>query len=82
MLKLEKIELEIQRTKEKIADQQDKLKTLEAQKFELENLEIAQLVRSVNMTPSELAALIQMSRNRQAMPAVIEKKEETDHENN
>ena len=80
-MKLEKINLEIQRAKEKIAEQQEKVKTLEAQKFELENLEIAQLVRSVNMTPTELAALIQASRGRQATPITTESKEDTHHEN-
>lgn len=79
-MKLQKIELEIQKVREKIAEQQDKLKTLEAQKFEMENLEIAQLVRSVSMTPAELAALIQRSRNRQAIPIIIENKEDTDHD--
>jgi septal ring factor EnvC (AmiA/AmiB activator) len=78
-LKLQKIELEIQKIREKIAEQQEKLKTLEAQKFEMENLEIAQLVRSVNMTPAELSVLIQRLRNRQAIP-IMENKEDTNHD--
>ena len=38
--KIQRIDLEIQKTREKIAEQQEKLKALEAQKTEAENLEI------------------------------------------
>ena len=38
--KMERIDREIQKTREKIAEYQEKLKTLEAQKTEAENLEI------------------------------------------
>ena len=44
--KIERIDLEIAKTREKIAEQQEKLKTLEAQKTEAENLEIVQMVRA------------------------------------
>ena len=49
-----KIEKEIQKTREKITEQQNKLKELEVQKTEAENLEIVQMVRSLHMTPAEL----------------------------
>ena len=39
-------------------EQQEKLKALEAQKTEAENLEIVQMVRAVRMTPSQLNALL------------------------
>ena len=40
--------------REKIAEQQEKLKALEAQKTEVENLEIVQMVRALRMTPAQL----------------------------
>lgn len=52
--KVLKIEKEIQKTREKITEQQGKLKELEMQKTEAENLEIVQMVRSLHMTPAEL----------------------------
>ena len=44
--KIERIDQEIEKTREKIAEYQEKLKTLEAQKTEAENLEIVQMVRA------------------------------------
>ena len=49
--KIERIDQEIAKTREKIAEQQEKLKDLEAQKTEAENLEIVQMVRALRMTP-------------------------------
>ena len=56
--KIERIDREIQKTREKIAEYQEKLKTLEAQKTEAENLQIVQLVRSMRLTPAELTAML------------------------
>ena len=53
-----KIEKEIQKTREKITEQQNKLKDLEMQKTEAENLEIVQMVRSLHMTPAELSEFL------------------------
>ena len=47
MSKIERIDREIQKTREKITEYQNKLKGLEAQKTEAENLEIVQLVRAI-----------------------------------
>ena len=58
MSKIERIEKEIQKTREKITEYQNKLRGLEAQKTEAENLEIVQLVRAMRMTPQELNALL------------------------
>ena len=44
--------------REKIAEYQDKLKTLEAQKTEAENLEIVQMVRALRLTPEQLNAML------------------------
>lgn len=56
--KIERINKEIAKTREKITEYQNKLKGLEAQKIEAENLEIVQLVRSMRMTPQELNAML------------------------
>ena len=56
--KIERIGREITKTREKIAEYQEKLKTLEAQKTEAENLQIVQLVRSMRLTPQELTAML------------------------
>ena len=56
--KILKIENEIQKTREKITEQQGKLKDLEMQKTEAENLEIVQMVRTLHMTPAELSVFL------------------------
>lgn len=56
--KIDRIDREIQKTREKITEYQNKLKGLEAQKTEAENLQIVQLVRSMRMTPQELTAML------------------------
>ena len=43
-------------SKKKISEYQQQLKELEAAKTEQENLQIIQLVRSMNMKPDEFAA--------------------------
>ena len=48
----------LRKTREKIAEYQEKLKTLEAQKTEAENLEIVQMVRALRMTPAQLNAML------------------------
>ena len=56
--KIERIDQEIAKTRENIAEQQEKLKALEAQKTEAENLEIVQMVRALRMTPEQLSAML------------------------
>ena len=56
--KIERIDQEIAKTREKIAEQQERLKALEAQKTEAENLEIVQMVRALRMTPEQLSAML------------------------
>ena len=56
--KIDRINAEIEKTREKISEQQAHLKELLAQKTELENLQIVQLVRSMRLTPAELNALL------------------------
>ena len=52
MMKLERIIAEISK-------QQAKLRELEAQKTEVENLQIVQMVRALRMTPAELSTFLQ-----------------------
>ncbi len=56
--KIDRIERDILKTREKISEYQNRLRALEAQKAEAENLQIVQLVRSMHMTPTELSALL------------------------
>lgn len=58
MMKLERIIAEIEKTKETISRQQAKLRELEAQKTEVENLQIVQMVRALRMTPAKLSAFL------------------------
>ena len=58
MNKIERLDREIQKTREKITEYQNKLKELTAQKTEAENLQIIALVRSMRLTPAELTALL------------------------
>lgn len=80
--KIERIDQEIAKTREKIAEQQEKLKDLEAQKTEAENLEIVQMVRSLRMTPAQLSAMLSggMVPGRAAGPADSEQEEMTHEE--
>ena len=80
--KIERIDQEIAKTREKIAEQQEKLKALEAQKTEAENLEIVQMVRALRMTPAQLNALLAggMGPGQDAIPADAEQEEMTHEE--
>ncbi len=53
--KIDRINKEIAKTREKITEYQNKLKGLEAQKTEAE---IVQLVRAMRLTPQELNAML------------------------
>ena len=56
--KIDRINAEIEKTREKISEQQAHLKELLAQKTGLENLQIVQLVRSMRLSPHELSAML------------------------
>ena len=56
--KIDRIDKEIEKTHKKITEYQNRLKGLEAQKTEAENLQIVQLVRSMRLTPQELTAML------------------------
>ena len=56
--KINRIDKEIQKTREKITEYQNRLKELQVQKTEAENLQIIQMVRSLRLTPQELSQLL------------------------
>ena len=58
MATVEKIEKDIIRTKEKIAELQKKLRTLEMQRKEAESLEVVNLVRAVKMDTATLTVFL------------------------
>ena len=58
MATTEKIRREIEKTKEKISELQKKLRSLEAQLVEEENLEIVRMVKAVKMDNRELTAFL------------------------
>ncbi|OUO81208.1 Uncharacterised protein [Megamonas hypermegale] len=82
MNKIERIDREIQKTREKITEYQNKLKGLEAQKTEAENLQIVQLVRAMKLTPQELNAMLKDGGipGMEPAPDYNEGQEDTKHE--
>ena len=58
MATVEKILKDIEKTKEKISAQQKRLRELEAQLTEEENLEIVRMVKAVRMDNKELTAFL------------------------
>jgi hypothetical protein len=90
-MKLERIENEMQRVREKIAEQQARLKGLDAQRTEAENLLIVGIVRAMCVTREELSAFIRgefsaenaiSRKNNRAKKSeiIVEKSEELNHE--
>jgi len=65
MATIEKINTEIEKVKGKIAEYQKRLKTLEAQKLEEENLEIIKVVRAYIVDSSQLKSFINEIRKSQ-----------------
>lgn len=81
--KIQKVEAEIGKIKAKITTQQARLRELEQQKTELENTEIVGMVRGLDVSPEELATLIQAIRSGKAggsPVALSEEKEDLDDE--
>ena len=58
MNKIDKIEKELEKAREKAAEWQAKIRELEKQKQEDENSQIVQAVRSLKLTPAELMAFL------------------------
>lgn len=77
--RIQKVAAEIERVKEKLAAQQQRLRELEQQKTELENTEIVGVVRGLDVTPEELASLLRTLRGGKGT-ASLENQEESEHE--
>lgn len=78
--KIDKLTKEIEKAREKLAEWQARLRDLERQKTEAENTEYVAIVRSLNISPQELAEFV---RSRQANPVrdyVPRTKEDTENE--
>lgn len=82
MNKIERIDKEIAKTREKITEYQNRLRGLEAQKTEAENLQIVQLVRSMRLTPATLTDLLSGGGipGMKTVPEALTREEDTDHE--
>ncbi|WP_306569597.1 DUF4315 family protein [Faecalispora jeddahensis] len=60
--KIERVSKDIQKTKDKINEFQTKLRELEKQKTELENLEIVDAVRGMDISLTDLADLLKTAK--------------------
>ena len=88
--KIERVSKDIQKTKDKINEFQMKLRELEKQKTELENMEIVDAVRGMDISLTDLAALLKAAKSGGATsgqvgpkletPAITEKTEENEDE--
>ena len=78
--KIDRIEKEMHKTRVKITEFQNRLKELEAEKTEQENMQIIQLVRGMSMTPDELAAFLRGGAT-EAAPTLTPYHEQEDGEN-
>ena len=58
MTSIEKLRADLEKTKAKIAALQKRQKEQEAKLTEAENLEIAQMVKAVELTPEQLAPIL------------------------
>ena len=83
MNKLTKLQMEIDKIKQKISEQQTGLHELEQQKTEIENTEIVELVRSMKMNTSELSTFLKAYREKTDAPILMPAtQEDMDHEKN
>ena len=83
MNKLTKLQMEIDKIKQKISEQQTRLRELEQQKTEIENTEIVELVRSMKMNSSELSTFLKAYREKTDAPILMPAtQEDMDHEKN
>ena len=79
MATTEKIRKDIEKTREKIAEQQKRLRALEAQLTEEENLEIVRWVKAVRMDNRELTAfLLAYASGRSSLPDGLMETEESE----
>ena len=65
-VKIERVKKEIEKTRDKISEFQTKLRELEKQKTELENMEIVDAVRGMDISLSDLAAILKKQNGKSA----------------
>ena len=84
--KIERVIKDIDKTKEKVSEFQAKLKELERQKTELENTEIVEAVRGMDISFADLAELLKAARASAATSGQVgpksipEEKEDSENE--
>ena len=78
MAKLEKIDKELEKARSRLLEWQTKVKELEAKRIEEENTQIVGIVRSLNMSPKELATFLKRPNKISGLSKI--KREESDHE--
>lgn len=78
MTKLEKIDKELEKARSHLLEWQTKVKELEAKRIEEENTQIVGIVRSLNMSPEELATFLKRPDKISGLSKI--KREESDHE--
>ena len=66
--KIERVSKDIEKTRDKISEFQARLRELEKQKTELENMEIVDVVRGMSVSMDELAVLLQTVKSGGALP--------------
>ena len=69
--KIERVSKDIDKTKEKINEFQARLRELEKQKTELENIEIVEAVRGTDIPLTDLASVLEFLRNQGGTPASL-----------
>ena len=88
MNKIDKLDKELEKAREKAAERQAKIRELEKQKQEEENSQIVQAVRSLKLTPAQLMAFLNDPKNSLTTSGHADpkpkapEKEDTAHEEN
>ena len=90
MTRIERIDAEILKAREKAAEIQARIRTLEGQKTDEENNQIVQMVRKLRMTPADLARFFERHKNTLTNPtktptvtaAIIKKESEENPDEN
>lgn len=70
--KIDRINAEIEKQQAKIVEGQNRVRELERQRTELENADIIGLVRAIDATPEELAALLRTLKSK-GVPSDVER---------
>lgn len=66
--KIERVNKDIDKTKEKISEFQARLRELEKQKTEIENIEIVEAVRGMDIPLTDLPAILKALREKSGAP--------------